>query len=125
MITNVIIDQMIIYHKVIVTTMTIAYRPLLCLFFCVFVAVKVLFEMYWIIKLYRFQLVSVQHSARCASIHQPNRQHPPTSANVLLQHHPNQTQKMNENPLPIFSFHSLSSTKVLPEMFASWLQWSL
>ena len=27
--------------------------------------------------------------------------------------------------LPIFSFHSLSSTKVLPEMFASWLQWSL
>jgi len=32
MITNVIIDQMIIYHKVIVTTMTIAYRPLLCLF---------------------------------------------------------------------------------------------
>ena len=54
------------------------------MFFCVFVAVKVLFEMYWIIKLYRLQLVSVQHSARCASIHQPNRQHPPTSANVCF-----------------------------------------
>lgn len=65
MITNVIIDQMIIYHKVIVTTMTIAYRPLLCLFFCVFVVPSILNRMHWLHNCIEFCFQS--HALPCTA----------------------------------------------------------